>query len=196
MHDAFYNQMKCTMYLVMDMVQGHSITQMLEPPRESELGGFDNERNCEATKKQMVAKFTEDESKYIFMQLLDVIDYLSCEEIGICHRDINPNNLMLDEVADRESEQQVENRCSNFKDNTKEEDDAQTFQINDFPAQLERLAKKGPNFRKYKLTLIDFNVAKRFLDVENGNPLLMMTNTGTARYQAPEMLGGWMSRYD
>ena len=24
----------------------------------------------------------------------------------------------------------------------------------------------------------------------------MMTNTGTARYQAPEMLGGWMSRYD
>ena len=55
---------------------------------------------------------------------------------------------------------------------------------------------KSSKFRKYKLTLIDFNVAKRFLDVENGNPLLMMTNTGTARYQAPEMLGGWMSRYD
>lgn len=56
--------------------------------------------------------------------------------------------------------------------------------------------KRTPNFRKFKLTLIDFNVAKRFLDLENGNPLLMMTNTGTARYQAPEMLGGWMSRYD
>jgi len=49
--------------------------------------------------------------------------------------------------------------------------------------------------RKYKLTLIDFNVAKRFLDLDN-NPLLMMTNTGTARYQAPEMLSGWMSPYD
>ena len=46
------------------------------------------------------------------------------------------------------------------------------------------------------MTLIDFNVAKRFLDIDTGNPLLMMTNTGTARYQAPEMLGGWMSRYD
>ena len=50
--------------------------------------------------------------------------------------------------------------------------------------------------RKFKLTLIDFNVAKRFLDLDSGNPLLMMTNTGTARYQAPEMLGGWMSPYD
>ena len=50
--------------------------------------------------------------------------------------------------------------------------------------------------RRFKLTLIDFNVAKRFLDLDNGNPLLMMTNTGTARYQAPEMLGGWMSPYD
>lgn len=26
MHDAFYNQMKCTMYLVMTMVQGQSMT--------------------------------------------------------------------------------------------------------------------------------------------------------------------------
>lgn len=50
--------------------------------------------------------------------------------------------------------------------------------------------------RKFKLTLIDFNVAKRFVDPDSGNPLLMMTNTGTARYQAPEMLGGWMSPYD
>ena len=24
----------------------------------------------------------------------------------------------------------------------------------------------------------------------------MMTNTGTAKYQAPELMGGWMSHYD
>lgn len=44
--------------------------------------------------------------------------------------------------------------------------------------------------------MIDFNVSKRFLEPETGNPLRMMTNTGTAKYQAPEMLGGWMSHYD
>ena len=46
------------------------------------------------------------------------------------------------------------------------------------------------------MTLIDFNVAKRFLDTETGNPLLLMTNTGTARYQAPEMLTGRGQSYD
>jgi serine/threonine protein kinase len=187
---------------------------MLEPPREDQLGGFDNDQNCEALKKPTTTKFTEDESKYIFMQLLDVIDYLSCEEIGICHRDINPNNLMLDDITEVAKELQVENRCSDFEDNDKEANEIKKYvygeptgdgdnqittqvdQINDLSSSLEKLEKKGPNFRKFKLTLIDFNVAKRFLDLENGNPLLMMTNTGTARYQAPEMLGGWMSRYD
>jgi hypothetical protein len=38
------------------------------------------------------------------------------------------------------------------------------------------------SFKKYKVTLIDFNVAKRFVDVETGNPLRMLTNTGTANY--------------
>jgi len=44
--------------------------------------------------------------------------------------------------------------------------------------------------------LIDFNVARRFLDVETGNPFRMSTNTGTANYKAPEILGGWMNHYD
>lgn len=52
------------------------------------------------------------------------------------------------------------------------------------------------SYKKYKVTLIDFNVAKRFIDVETGNPLRMLTNTGTANYKAPEILGGWMSYYD
>lgn len=49
---------------------------------------------------------------------------------------------------------------------------------------------------KVHVTLLDFNVAKRFLDPETGNPLLMMTNTGTAKYQAPETLVGNKNSYD
>lgn len=93
------------------------------------------------------------EIRVAFRQLLEVIDYLQDYEVGICHRDINPNNVMIDLTPNEAS-------------------------------------------RDVKVTLIDFNVAKRFIDPETGNPLLLMTNTGTARYQAPEMLAGQMSSYD
>ena len=47
-----------------------------------------------------------------------------------------------------------------------------------------------------KLTLIDFNVSRRFEDEETSQVILMMTNTGDAKYQAPEMLNGIMCHYD
>lgn len=47
-----------------------------------------------------------------------------------------------------------------------------------------------------KLTLIDFNVSKRYEDPETSKVVLMMTNTGDAKYQAPEMLNGIMCHYD
>ena len=65
----------------------------------------------------------------------------------------------------------------------------------DSKIKIERRGVQQKN-RRFKLTLIDFNVAKRFVDQDTGNPLRMMTNTGTAKYQAPEMLGGTMSVYD
>ena len=43
-------------------------------------------------------------------------------------------------------------------------------------------SEEGGDDRKVKLTLIDFNVAKRFIDTETCNPLLLMTNTGTPMY--------------
>jgi serine/threonine protein kinase len=47
----------------------------------------------------------------------------------------------------------------------------------------------NPNSKDHlKLTLIDFNVSKRFKDPKTTSPLLMMTNTGNPKYQAPEML--------
>ena len=63
---------------------------------------------------------------------------------GICHRDINPNNIIVSADADD----------------------------------------------KMKMSLIDFNVSKRFNNTKFANPILMMTNTGTPMYQAPEMLEG------
>jgi hypothetical protein len=38
-----------------------------------------------------------------------------------------------------------------------------------------------------KITLIDFNVSKRFREKSTGNKLLMMTNTGAAAFCAPEI---------
>ena len=83
------------------------------------------------------------------MQLLDALEYLQDPSVAICHRDVNPNNIIVD-IEDMED---------------------------------------------IKLTLIDFNVAKRFKDQETDNPIKLMTNTGTPKYKAPEILGGWMSYY-
>ena len=46
------------------------------------------------------------------------------------------------------------------------------------------------------MNLIDFNVSKRYNSTKFSNPLLMMTNTGTPMYQAPEMVEGAESYYD
>ena len=81
----------------MELVEGRSLKQVLEDGNE---------------------RFTENECKQMFMQLLKVIEYLQDESKAICHRDINPNNVMV-----------------HIDEN-----------------------------RTFKLTLIDFNVAKRFID--------------------------------
>ena len=100
MHDAFLNQMKGTMYLVMDLVKGSTLKVLMEDQK---------------------VIFTESESKIILKQILEVITYLQDEKIGVCHRDINPNNIM----------------------------------VNYDPESKDHL----------KMTLIDFNVSKRFRDV-------------------------------
>lgn len=145
MHDAFYNQMKSTIFLVMDLVPGHSLKQIFEDDA------------CKTKPLQPTNSImTVAEVREAFKQLLSTLDYLQDYEVGVVHRDINPNNIMID-----------------------------------LP-----LGDEGDTMRKVKMTLIDFNVAKRFLDTETGNPLLLMTNTGTARYQAPEMLTGRGQSYD
>ena len=63
------------------------------------------------------------------------------EKVSICHRDINPNNVM---VTEKDSEE-------------------------------------------LEVTLIDFNVSKKFRDEESAMKLLMMTNTGAAAFIAPEV---------
>ena len=41
--------------------------------------------------------------------------------------------------------------------------------------------------KNLKVTLIDFNVARKFKDSDTNNPLLMLTNTGAAAFTAPEI---------
>lgn len=78
MHDAFFNQMKQTMYLVMDLVPGSSLKNLVEDQK---------------------VIFSESQAKPIILQLLNAIDYLQSSSVSICHRDINPNNLILNELS-------------------------------------------------------------------------------------------------
>jgi len=32
------------------------------------------------------------------MQLLKAIEYLQSDEIAVCHRDLNPNNIMIEKI--------------------------------------------------------------------------------------------------
>lgn len=105
----------------MDMVSGQSLSQLLE--EKVDRGGFDNERLCENYLKNQtkISSLTEQECKHIFTQLLDVIEYLGSEDIGVCHRDINPNNLMLELVDESQSNLQIQQQaCSDFNQNSKE----------------------------------------------------------------------------
>lgn len=84
------------------------------------------------------------------VQLVNIIEYLHSDEVSVCHRDLNPSNIMI----------------------TQESFDVEPF-----------------------LTLIDFNVARRFKDPQTSNKLLMMTNTGAAIFSSPEMNIGSSYKY-
>ena len=70
-HEAFYNEISETVFLVMDHIDGCSLKEHLE--RKGRL--------------------SHAESHEIFMQLIDAVEYIHSMEI--CHRDINPNNILI-----------------------------------------------------------------------------------------------------
>lgn len=72
MHDLFLNKQKMTLYFVMDLIDGPTMMEMV-----SKEGAF-----------------SEKEALKHFSFLLDIVCYL--HEQGVCHRDINPNNLILE----------------------------------------------------------------------------------------------------
>ena len=107
MHNAFYNGLKQTTFIVMDYVEGISLAEYV--------------RTVKPLPDNVVIS--------IFRQLVSAVEYIH-RRLNICHRDLNPNNILISGGDDP------------------------------------------------KVTIIDFNVAKRFLDPVDHNPLLMMTNTG------------------
>ena len=75
------------------------------------------------------------------MSQVNSLAFLNC-----IFRDINPNNIMINE--------------------------------------------KLSNDEKLEITLIDFNVSRRFRDDETNMRMLMITNTGAAAFTAPEIHNG------
>ena len=154
MIDAYVNNARETIYLVMDLIEGLSLKQFVaeyteaNPSQKTPIGGLP-ELLC----------------KSIIHQLLHVMKYLHSEEVSVCHRDVNPNNLMV---------------------STKE-------------------SPGSPNTMP-KVTLIDFNVSRRFREKSKGEPfsplkhptdepsamrrILMLTQTGALAYTAPEIQQG------
>lgn len=133
MHEAYHNKQRETLYFVMDYVDGLTLKNYIKlyklKHRTVKCGGGVPEDLC----------------KVLFTKLLNIIDYLHSDSVSVCHRDLNPGNILI----------------------------------------------THPNFENEpKVTLIDFNVARKFKDTDTNNKLLMMTNTGAAAFVAPEIQKG------
>eukprot|EP00347_Sterkiella_histriomuscorum_P014459 403360785 len=140
MHEVYYNKQRETLYFIMDYVEGYTLKNYI---RLYNLKHKDVRKNGGIGVG--VNGLPEDLCKRLFIQLVQVIEYLHSEKVSVCHRDLNPGNLIINH--------------HNFENEP-------------------------------ILTLIDFNVAKRFRDKDFNNKILMMTNTGAAAFSSPEIQKG------
>jgi serine/threonine protein kinase len=137
MRDAFINPGRETLFLVMDYVEGFTIKNYVK------MYKLKHRQSRETLAP--AGGLPEDLCRVIMTQLLSAVEYLHYEEVAVCHRDINPTNVMVTQK-----------------------------EFTDQP----------------HVTLIDFNVARKFKDPETNNKLLMMTNTGAFAFTAPEIRQG------
>jgi len=75
MHEAFINMSAHTIYLVMDLVEGEPLKKYVFDMHPSRM-------------PPLIAKS-------IIKQLIEILKYLHSEEVSVCHRDLNPNNVMI-----------------------------------------------------------------------------------------------------
>lgn len=72
MHELFLNKQKMTLYFVMDYIEGPTMMEHI----------------------QQVGPLPEKEALKHFSDILLILEYLHVS--GVAHRDINPNNLILE----------------------------------------------------------------------------------------------------
>ena len=91
MVDAFVNNSRETIYLVMELIEGQDLTKFVKqyiqknPTKVSSSGGL-----------------PENLCKSIVLQTLKILNHLHSLDVSICHRDLNPNNIMITDFASDE----------------------------------------------------------------------------------------------
>lgn len=71
MREAFFNQSRETLYMVMDLIEGPTLKKYVRDRCRSQGNS---------------AGLPEIEAKYLFRQLIEAISYLHSAKISICHR--------------------------------------------------------------------------------------------------------------
>lgn len=81
MADAFVNNSSHSIYLVMELVEGLPLKQFVEK----------QQARISPSESGVPEKVT----KSIVKQLVEILRYLHSEDVSVCHRDLNPNNVMI-----------------------------------------------------------------------------------------------------
>ena len=90
MVDAFVNRSRHTIYLVMDLVEGQALKSFVKTFTELHY----SEANLIRHKKKRPG-LPEYIACSIVKQLGEILKYLHSEEVSVCHRDLNHNNIMI-----------------------------------------------------------------------------------------------------
>ena len=90
MREAYYNRQRETLYFIMDYVEGYTLKNYIKLYKlkhrdQKNSGGL-----------------PEDLCKILMAKLINIIKYLHADNISVCHRDLNPGNIINHEHFESE----------------------------------------------------------------------------------------------